>query len=77
VDGLCPKEGKEMTGFFLIVHSWDFSPNRDFEMMKVDGQNAEASMCPMRLVGSKFYAEPCLVPISTTGYLKLIAGCVI
>ena len=74
VDGLCPKEGNEMTGFFLIVHSWDFSPNRELEMMKVNGQTAEVSMCPMKLVGTKFSAKPCSVPFNNTGFIKTDDG---
>jgi len=74
VDGLCPKEGREMTGFFLIVHSWDFSPNRDLEMMKVTGQTAEVSMCPMKLVGNKFSAKPCSVPFNNSGFIKTDDG---
>jgi hypothetical protein len=74
VDGLCPKEGREMTGFFLITHSWDFSPNRDQEMMKVTGQTAEVSMCPLKLVGTKFSAKPCSVPFNNTGFIKTDDG---
>jgi hypothetical protein len=74
VEGICPKKGNDMPGFFLIVHSWDFSPNRDLEMMKVVGQTAEATMCPITVNGSSVSAKTCLVPITNTGFVKTDDG---
>ena len=73
-EGLCPKEGNSIEAFFLVVHSWDFSPNRDLSMMKVDGQTDPMSSCRITISGSKVSGEPCLVPITTSGYLQTDDG---
>lgn len=74
VEGLCPKEGNSIEAFFLVVHSWDFSPNRDLSLMKVDGQTDPMSSCRIIISGSKVSGEPCLVPITTSGYLQTDDG---
>ncbi len=74
LEGICPKKGNDMTGFVMIIHSWDFSPNRDLEMMKVVGQTPEATMCPITVNGSKVSAKTCLVPFTSTGFIKTDDG---
>jgi hypothetical protein len=68
----CPKE---MTEFVLFVsHTWDFSPNRDLESMKVNGQTEPSSPCPFSVAGSTVIMEECHVPITNTGFIKTDDG---
>ena len=64
----CPSEMTEF-GLFLS-HSWDFSPNRDLDKMKVDGQTEPSSPCLFSVVGSTVIMEQCRVSINNTGYIK-------
>ena len=68
----CPSE---MTDFTLFVtHTWDFSPNRELDQMKVDGQTEPSSPCPFSVAGSTVIMEECHVPITNTGFIQTDAG---
>lgn len=68
----CPSE---MTDFVLFLsHTWDFSPNRELELMKVNGQTAASSPCPFSVAGSTVIMEECHVPITNTGFIQTDAG---
>lgn len=68
----CPNE---MTEFVLFAtHSWDFSPGRELELMKVNGQTAASSPCPFSVAGSTVIMEDCSVPITNTGFIQTDAG---
>lgn len=68
----CPSE-MENFGLFL-THSWDFSPNRETDKMKVDGQTAPSSPCMFSVAGSTVIMEDCLVPITNTGFIQTDDG---
>jgi hypothetical protein len=68
----CPKD---LTEFVLFVsHTWDFSPNRELDKMKVDGQTSASSPCPFSVAGSTVIMEECRVPITNTGFIQTDAG---
>ena len=68
----CPKK---MTEFIMFVsHSWDFSPTRQLDKMKVDGQTGLSSPCPFSVVGSTVIMEECHVPITNTGFVQTDEG---
>lgn len=68
----CPKD---LTEFVLFVsHTWDFSPARELELMKVDGQTGASSPCPFSVAGSTVIMEQCKVPITNTGFIQTDAG---
>ena len=68
----CPKE---VTEFIMFVsHTWDFSPNRELELMKVNGQTEPSSPCPFSIAGSTVIMEECHVPITNTGFIQTDAG---
>jgi hypothetical protein len=68
----CPKDSTEFTLF--ISHTWDFSPNRDTEMMKVNGQTEPSSPCPITIAGGTVIMEACQVPFTSTGFIKTNDG---
>ncbi len=68
----CPSD---MTEFVLFLsHTWDFSPNRELELMKVNGQTAASSPCPFSVAGSTVIMEECHVPITNTGFIQTDDG---
>ena len=68
----CPSE---MTEFVLFAsHTWDFSPNREVDQMKVDGQTSPSSPCPFSVAGSTVIMEECHVPITNTGFIQTDDG---
>ena len=69
---VCPKD---LTEFVLFAsHTWDFSPNRELELMKVDGQTGASSPCPFSVAGNTVIMEQCKVPITNTGFIQTDAG---
>jgi hypothetical protein len=69
---VCPKD---MTEFVLFpTHTWDFSPSRELELMKIDGQTEALSPCPFSVAGSTVIMEECRVPITNTGFIQTDAG---
>ncbi len=68
----CP--GRPTEFFLEISHSWDFSPNRDLQSMRVDGTVDPPFRCPLTIDGSQVIIEPCQVPFSCTGFLETDAG---
>ena len=68
----CPNEVTEFVLF--ATHSWDFSPGRELELMKVNGQTAASSPCPFSVAGSTVIMEECSVPITNTGFIQTDAG---
>jgi hypothetical protein len=68
----CPKE---VTEFVLFVsHNWNFSPNRELEKMRIDGQTSASSPCPFSVAGSTVVMEQCKVPITNTGFIQTDEG---
>ena len=68
----CPKD---LTEFVLFAtHTWDFSPNRELELMKVEGQTGASSPCPFSVSGNTVIMEQCKVPITNTGFIQTDAG---
>ena len=68
----CPSD---MEGFGLFLsHTWDFSPNREVDKMKVDGQTAPSSPCLFDVAGSTVIMEECHVPITNTGFIQTDDG---
>ena len=64
-----------MTEFVLFLsHSWDFSPNRELDKMKIDGQTGASSPCPFSVAGSTVIMEECHVPITNTGFIQTDDG---
>ena len=68
----CPSEVTEFVLF--LSHNWDFSPNRDLEKMRVNGQTAASSPCPFSVAGSTVVMEECHVPITNTGFIQTDSG---
>jgi hypothetical protein len=68
----CPSKTEEFVLF--LSHTWDFSPNRDLELMKVNGQTAGSSPCPFSVTGSTVIMEECHVSITNTGFIQTDAG---
>jgi len=68
----CPAEPMAMS--LILNHTWDFSPNRDLEMMKVDGKTAPFVSCPLSVHGSKVTMEDCYFPFTSTGFVNTDAG---
>jgi hypothetical protein len=68
VMGICPKD--PMAFVLFLSHTWNFSPNRQLESMKVDGQTEPSSPCPFTVAGSTVLMEQCRVPITNTGFIK-------
>jgi hypothetical protein len=69
---VCPKD---MTKFALFpAHTWDFSPSRDLELMKINGQTEALSPCPFSVAGSTVIMEECHVPITNTGFIQTDDG---
>ena len=58
----------------FLSHTWDFSPNRDLESMRVNGQTTESSPCHFSVAGSTVIMEECHVPITNTGFIKTDDG---
>lgn len=68
----CPQD---LTEFVLFAtHTWNFSPNRELEMMKVEGQTEPSSPCPFSVAGNTVIMEQCKVPITNTGFIQTDAG---
>ncbi len=70
--GICPKNPMAMV--LIVNHTWDFSPNRDLEKMKVDGKTAPFAACPLSVHGSQVTMEDCIFPFTSTGYVNTDAG---
>lgn len=68
----CPAEMTEF-GLFLS-HTWDFSPNRELDKMKVEGQTGPSSPCLFSVAGSTVIMEECHVPITNTGFIQTDDG---
>ena len=69
---VCPEKPTE---FILdIAHTWDFSPNRDLEQMRVDGQTAASAFCPLTVSGSTVIMEDCRIPYTTSGFVQTDEG---
>ena len=68
----CPAEPMAMV--LIVNHTWDFSPNRDLEKMKVDGKTAPFVACPLSVHGSQVTMEDCIFPFTSTGYVNTDAG---
>lgn len=68
----CPKEPMEITMF--IHHTWDFSPNRDTEMMKVNGSTAPLASCSLTVHKGKVSMEDCTIPVTNTGFMQTDDG---
>lgn len=68
----CPEE---LTDFVLFVsHNWNFSPNRELDKMKVEGQTAASSPCNFSVAGETVIMEVCSVPITNTGFIQTDDG---
>jgi len=68
----CPQE---MTEFVLFLsHTWDFSPNRELQLMRVEGQTGASSPCPFSVAGNTVIMEQCKAPITNTGFIQTDAG---
>jgi hypothetical protein len=68
----CPEE---VTEFFLFAtHSWNFSPNRELDKMKVEGQTISSSACQFSVAGEIVIMEDCFVPITNTGFIQTDDG---
>jgi hypothetical protein len=68
----CPSD---LTEFVLFAtHTWDFSPGRELDLMKVEGQTGASSPCPFSVAGNTVIMEECTVPISNTGFIQTDAG---
>lgn len=70
--GICPPNPMAMV--LIVNHTWDFSPNRDLEKMKVDGKTAPFAACPLSVHGSQVTMEDCIFPFTSTGYVNTDAG---
>lgn len=69
---VCPKDP---TVFVLFLsHTWDFSPNRELDKMRVNGQTEPSSPCPFMVAGSTVLMEECRVPITNTGFIQSDSG---
>ena len=68
----CPAEPMAM--FLVVNHTWDFSPNRDLEKMRVDGKTAPFVSCPLSVHGSKVTMEDCYFPFTNTGFVNTDGG---
>ena len=66
--GICPPNPMAM--FLIVNHTWDFSPDRDLEKMKVDGKTAPFVACPLSVHGSQVTMEDCIFPFTSTGYMQ-------
>jgi hypothetical protein len=69
---VCPKGPEEFVLF--VSHTWDFSPNRDVEKMKINGKTESSSPCPLTVAGSTVLMEECRVPITNTGFMQTDGG---
>jgi hypothetical protein len=69
---ICPPNPMAMV--LIVNHTWDFSPNRDLEKMKVDGKTAPFAACPLSVHGSQVTMEDCIFPFTSTGYVNTDAG---
>jgi hypothetical protein len=68
----CPAD---LTEFVLFLsHTWDFSPGRQLELMKVEGQTGASSPCPFSVAGNTVIMEQCKVPITNTGFIQTDDG---
>ena len=70
--GICPKNPMAMV--LIVNHTWDFSPNRDLEKMKVDGKTAPFVACPLSVHGSQVTMEDCIFPFTSNGFVNTDAG---
>ena len=68
----CPSDMEEFVLF--ATHTWDFSPGRQLELMKVEGQTGASSPCPFSVAGSTVIMEQCKVPITNTGFIQTDDG---
>jgi len=68
----CPAEPMAMV--LIVNHTWDFSPNRDLEKMKVDGKTAPFVSCPLSVHGNQVTMEECIIPFTSNGYVNTDAG---
>jgi len=69
---VCPKDPTEFVLF--LSHSWDFSPNRELDKMRVNGQTEPSSPCPFTVAGNTVLMEECRVPITNTGFIQTDGG---
>ena len=72
VQAHCPAELTEFVLF--LTHSWDFSPNRELDKIKVSGQTQPSSPCPFSVAGSTVIMEECRVSITNTGFIQTDDG---
>lgn len=68
----CPAEPMEISMF--VHHTWNFSPNRETEMMSVEGSTGPLAGCSLTVVRDKVTMEDCVVPFTNQGYLETDAG---
>lgn len=68
----CPAEPMEISMF--IHHTWNFSPNRDTEMMSVDGRTGALASCPLTVHRGKVSMKDCIVPVTNGGFIQTEDG---
>ncbi|MFO7943399.1 MAG: hypothetical protein R6U51_03765 [Anaerolineales bacterium] len=68
----CPAEPMEISMF--VHHTWNFSPNRDTEMMSVEGSTGLLAGCSLTVVRDKVTMEDCVVPFTNHGNLETDEG---
>jgi hypothetical protein len=62
----CPKDTVEYK--LEINHTFNFSPGRLTEKMKIDGQTSSDAWCLVTVKGTKLQAEDCIVDYNFKGY---------
>ena len=68
----CPSEPMAMN--LILNHTWDFSPNRDLEKMRVDGSTGAYVSCPLTVHKDQVTMKDCYFPVTNTGYVNTDAG---
>lgn len=68
----CPKDSMEL--ILVVAHTWDYSPNRDLELMRVNGQTGTFAHCLVTVHGRKVTMEDCQVAITNTGFAQTDEG---
>ncbi|MCJ7823638.1 MAG: hypothetical protein MUP44_01930 [Anaerolineales bacterium] len=65
---LCPEQ--EIPYKLQFNHTFDFSPNRQTEIMRVTGQTTADAWCLVFISGTSVQADDCIVGYDYTGYIQ-------
>lgn len=68
----CPANPMAMN--LILNHTWDFSPNRDLDKMRVDGSTGAYVSCPLTVQKGQVTMEDCYFPVTNTGFINTDAG---